>query len=158
MDPKTQAVNQEATPNNCVPLTKAEEVITESKESTDSKLNSSDHLPTPHGEESSMNVPDWKNELQPQLRELLVGKMSETLEWYCPFSDPASLDVLKKMAIRFEEKIFTSATIGLFAQNKFEDTRIGFTEGKWFCAIHDVDDCSSSTSSLESANSPAGSA
>ena len=43
MDPKYQAVNQEDTPN-CVPSNKAEEVITESKESTDSKPNSSDHL------------------------------------------------------------------------------------------------------------------
>ncbi|KAK2639116.1 hypothetical protein Ddye_026911 [Dipteronia dyeriana] len=136
MDPKYQAVNQEAAPN-CVPSNKAEE-------------------PTPHGEESSMNVPDWKNELQPQLRELLVGKMRETLEWYCPFSDPASLDVLKQMAIRFEEKIFTSATSKSDYSRKIslKILALDLPRANGSVPFDDVDDCSSSTSSLESDNSP----
>ncbi|KAI9186375.1 hypothetical protein LWI28_016605 [Acer negundo] len=113
-----------------------------------------------HGEESSMNVPDWKNELQPQLRELLVGKMRETLERYCPFSDPASVDVLKKMVIRFEEKIFTSATSKSDYSRKIslKILALDLPRANGSVPFDDVDDCSSPTSSLESANSPAASA
>ncbi|KAK0577101.1 hypothetical protein LWI29_027800 [Acer saccharum] len=104
VESKNQAVNQEATPD-CVPFNKVEEVIKES----DSQFNFSNHLPTSQGEHSSINAIDWKNQLQPGSRQRIVNKIMETLERHLPFSGPEGIAELKKIAGRFEEKIFSSA-------------------------------------------------
>ncbi|TXG52873.1 hypothetical protein EZV62_022042 [Acer yangbiense] len=89
VESKNQAVNQEATPD-FVPFNKVEE-------------------PTSQGEHSSINAIDWKNQLQPGSRQRIVNKIMETLERHLPFSGPEGIAELKKIAGRFEEKIFSSA-------------------------------------------------
>ncbi|KAK2633337.1 hypothetical protein Ddye_032500 [Dipteronia dyeriana] len=104
MESKNQAVNQEAT-SDCVPFNKIEEVIKES----DSQFNSFNHLPTSQGEHYNINAIDWRNQLPPGSRERIVNKIRETLERHLPFSGPEGLAELKKIAGRFEEKIFSAA-------------------------------------------------
>ncbi|KAK3230796.1 hypothetical protein Dsin_002677 [Dipteronia sinensis] len=105
MESKNQAVNQEATPD-CVPFNKVEVVIKES----DSQFNSSNHLPTSQGEHSSIDAVDWRNQLKPDSRERIVNKIRETLERHLPFSGPEGIAELKKIAGRFEDKIFSAAS------------------------------------------------
>ncbi|KAK1563604.1 hypothetical protein Q3G72_029883 [Acer saccharum] len=67
--------------------------------------------PTPQGDqECSM---DWRNELLPHLREKVVSRVRETLEKHFPCSISVSEEVserIMKMAIRFEEKVFSCAS------------------------------------------------
>ncbi|KAK2651328.1 hypothetical protein Ddye_018817 [Dipteronia dyeriana] len=70
--------------------------------------------PTPqddHEECSIMYVPDWRNELLPHLREKVVSRIRETLEKHfpCSISEEVSGRIMK-MALRFEEKVFSCAS------------------------------------------------
>ncbi|KAI9200760.1 hypothetical protein LWI28_012894 [Acer negundo] len=104
MESRNQAVNQEATPDS-VPFNKVEEVIKESG----SQFNSSIHLPTSQGEHSSINAIDWRNQLLSDSRQRIVNKIMETLERHVNFCGPEGKAELKKIAGRFEEKIFAAA-------------------------------------------------
>ncbi|GMN49941.1 hypothetical protein TIFTF001_019089 [Ficus carica] len=53
---------------------------------------------------------DWKIRLQPEARQRIVNKIVETLKKHTTFSGVEGLDELKKIAKRFEEKIYTEAT------------------------------------------------
>ncbi|XP_061981773.1 mediator of RNA polymerase II transcription subunit 15a-like isoform X2 [Populus nigra] len=57
-----------------------------------------------------MDTGDWRTQLQPDSRQRIVNKIMETLKRHLPFSGQEGLQELKKIAIRFEEKIYTSAT------------------------------------------------
>ncbi|KAL9460170.1 hypothetical protein AB3S75_003386 [Citrus x aurantiifolia] len=61
---------------------------------------------------------DWRNQLSPESRRRIVNKIMDTLKRYFPFSGPEGLNELKKIAGRFEEKIYTSATSQLDYQWK----------------------------------------
>ncbi|XP_019177234.1 PREDICTED: mediator of RNA polymerase II transcription subunit 15a-like isoform X3 [Ipomoea nil] len=58
----------------------------------------------------AMETGDWRTQLQPESRQRIVNKIMETLKRHLPFSGPEGLQELKKIAVRFEEKIYTAAT------------------------------------------------
>ncbi|KAG9129399.1 hypothetical protein Leryth_024232 [Lithospermum erythrorhizon] len=53
---------------------------------------------------------DWRSELQPDSRQRIVNKILETLKRHLPFSGQEGLIQLKNITVRFEEKIYTTAT------------------------------------------------
>ncbi|XP_066331188.1 mediator of RNA polymerase II transcription subunit 15a-like isoform X1 [Miscanthus floridulus] len=53
---------------------------------------------------------DWRTQLQPEARHRIVNKIMETLKKHLPVSIPEGLTELHKIAVRFEEKIYTAAT------------------------------------------------
>ncbi|KAK1261454.1 Mediator of RNA polymerase II transcription subunit 15a [Acorus gramineus] len=55
-------------------------------------------------------VVDWRSQLQQESRHRIVNKIMETLKRHLPFSGPDGMIELKKIAVRFEEKIYTAAT------------------------------------------------
>ncbi|KAI5593611.1 hypothetical protein BDE02_03G025200 [Populus trichocarpa] len=57
-----------------------------------------------------MDTGDWRTQLQPDSRQRIVNKIMETLKRHLPFSGQEGLQELKKIAERFEEKIYTAAT------------------------------------------------
>ncbi|XP_042430284.1 mediator of RNA polymerase II transcription subunit 15a-like [Zingiber officinale] len=52
---------------------------------------------------------DWKTQLHPEARQRIVNKIMDTLKRHLPISDSNGLNELQKIAIRFEEKIYTAA-------------------------------------------------
>eukprot|EP00258_Populus_trichocarpa_P037760 XP_024453779.1 mediator of RNA polymerase II transcription subunit 15a isoform X4 [Populus trichocarpa] len=66
--------------------------------------------PTAPGGEPVMDTGDWRTQLQPDSRQRIVNKIMETLKRHLPFSGQEGLQELKKIAVRFEEKIYTAAT------------------------------------------------
>ncbi|KAJ0075129.1 hypothetical protein Patl1_34638 [Pistacia atlantica] len=63
--------------------------------------------PASQGGEPVMDTGDWRNHLQPDSRQRIVNKITDTLQRHLPFP---GLNELKKIAGRFEEKIYTAAT------------------------------------------------
>ncbi|KAI9195453.1 hypothetical protein LWI28_014973 [Acer negundo] len=61
-------------------------------------------------QQPNMETPDWRTQLQPDSRQRIVNKIMDTLKRHLPFSGPEGLNELKKIAERFEEKIYTAAT------------------------------------------------
>eukprot|EP00258_Populus_trichocarpa_P037758 XP_024453777.1 mediator of RNA polymerase II transcription subunit 15a isoform X2 [Populus trichocarpa] len=57
-----------------------------------------------------MDTGDWRIQLQPDSWKRIVDKIMETLKRHLPFSGQEGLQELKKIAVRFEEKIYTAAT------------------------------------------------
>ncbi|XP_037460878.1 mediator of RNA polymerase II transcription subunit 15a-like [Triticum dicoccoides] len=53
---------------------------------------------------------DWRAGLQPDARARIVNKITETLKKHLPASAPDGVNELQKIAVRFEEKIYTAAT------------------------------------------------
>ncbi|KAJ3693119.1 hypothetical protein LUZ60_012214 [Juncus effusus] len=54
--------------------------------------------------------PDWRTQLQPEARHRIVTKIMETLKRHLPVPVPEGLNELQKIAVRFEEKIYSAAT------------------------------------------------
>ncbi|KAE8674063.1 Mediator of RNA polymerase II transcription subunit 15a [Hibiscus syriacus] len=65
---------------------------------------------TPLSGEAPMDTDDWRTQLQPDSRQRIVNKIMDTLKTHLPFSGQDGLNELRKIAVRFEEKIFTAAT------------------------------------------------
>nr|XP_034897863.1 mediator of RNA polymerase II transcription subunit 15a-like [Populus alba] len=57
-----------------------------------------------------MDTGDCRIQLQPDSRKRIVDKIMETLKRHLLFSGQEGLQELKKFSIRFEEKIYTTAT------------------------------------------------
>ncbi|XP_059309146.1 uncharacterized protein LOC132060228 isoform X3 [Lycium ferocissimum] len=53
---------------------------------------------------------DWRSQLSPDARQRIVNKIMETLMRHLPVSGQEGVQELKKIAVRFEEKIYTAAT------------------------------------------------
>uniref|UniRef100_A0A452ZLQ0 Mediator complex subunit 15 KIX domain-containing protein n=2 Tax=Aegilops tauschii subsp. strangulata TaxID=200361 RepID=A0A452ZLQ0_AEGTS len=53
---------------------------------------------------------DWRAHLQPEARSRIVERMMETLKTHLPVSEPEGLNELQKIAVRFEQNIYTEAT------------------------------------------------
>ncbi|XP_038970883.1 mediator of RNA polymerase II transcription subunit 15a-like [Phoenix dactylifera] len=53
---------------------------------------------------------DWRCQLQHDARQRIVNKIMDTLKRHLPISVPEGLNELQKIAVRFEEKIYTAAT------------------------------------------------
>ncbi|KAK8988593.1 hypothetical protein V6N11_029976 [Hibiscus sabdariffa] len=66
--------------------------------------------PTPPSGEPTMDSGDWRTTLQPDSRQRIVNKIMDTLKRHLPFSGQDGLNELRKIAVRFEEKIFTAAS------------------------------------------------
>ncbi|PRQ35052.1 putative coactivator CBP, KIX domain-containing protein [Rosa chinensis] len=64
----------------------------------------------PQGGEPAMDVGDWRSQLQADSRQRIVNKLMDLLKRHLPFSSQEGLDELKKISVRFEEKIYGAAT------------------------------------------------
>ncbi|KAM0029639.1 putative coactivator CBP, KIX domain superfamily, mediator complex subunit 15, KIX [Helianthus debilis subsp. tardiflorus] len=53
---------------------------------------------------------DWRAQLAADSRERITYKILDTLKRHIPYSGDEGLEELKKIAVRFEEKIYTAAT------------------------------------------------
>ncbi|KAK4267593.1 hypothetical protein QN277_024353 [Acacia crassicarpa] len=62
------------------------------------------------GAESTMDTSDWRTQLQPDSRQRIVNKIMDTLKRHLPVSGQDGLHELRKIAQRFEEKIYAAAT------------------------------------------------
>jgi len=56
-----------------------------------------------------MDTGDWRTQLPPDSRQKIVNKIMETLKKHLPFSGPEGINELRRIAARFEEKIFSGA-------------------------------------------------
>ncbi|KAJ0936770.1 putative coactivator CBP, KIX domain superfamily, mediator complex subunit 15, KIX [Helianthus annuus] len=56
-----------------------------------------------------MESGDWRAEVSADSRERIRYKISETLNRHIPFSTYEGLQELKKVAVRFEEKIYAAS-------------------------------------------------
>ncbi|XP_078182854.1 uncharacterized protein LOC144576357 isoform X2 [Carex rostrata] len=61
------------------------------------------------GSDSNAN-PDWRSQLQPDARQRIVNKIMNTLKRHLPVPVPEGINELQKIAVRFEEKIYSAAT------------------------------------------------
>ncbi|XP_047321626.1 mediator of RNA polymerase II transcription subunit 15a [Impatiens glandulifera] len=61
------------------------------------------------GGEPAVDTGDWRSQLPPDSRQRIVNKIMDTLKRHLPFHGPDGLQELKKIAIRFEEKIYSAA-------------------------------------------------
>ncbi|XP_068479025.1 mediator of RNA polymerase II transcription subunit 15a-like isoform X2 [Phaseolus vulgaris] len=62
------------------------------------------------GNNPTMDTNDWRAQLPPDSRQRIVNKIMDILKKHLPVSGPDGLHELRKIAKRFEEKIFTAAT------------------------------------------------
>ncbi|CAF1925976.1 unnamed protein product [Brassica napus] len=66
-------------------------------------------LSIPNGESAAMNNGEWRKQLPPDSRQKIVNKIMETLSRHLPNSGPEGIIDLRRIAARFEEKIFSCA-------------------------------------------------
>ncbi|CAH9110799.1 unnamed protein product [Cuscuta europaea] len=57
----------------------------------------------------ALETGDWRAQLQPDSRQRIVNEIMETLKRHLPFSGQEELQELKKIAVRFEEKVYAAA-------------------------------------------------
>ncbi|KAJ4915904.1 Mediator of RNA polymerase II transcription subunit 15a [Raphanus sativus] len=65
-------------------------------------------LPVNPGE-PAMDTQDWKTQLPAGSRQKIVNKIMETLHKHLPFPGPEGMNELRRIASRFEERIFSDA-------------------------------------------------
>ncbi|KAM1276359.1 hypothetical protein ACFX13_029592 [Malus domestica] len=63
----------------------------------------------PQGGETSMVTSNWRSQLQPDSRHRIIAKITEVLKRFLPFNGEEGLRELERIAVRFEEKIYTVA-------------------------------------------------
>ncbi|ESQ35232.1 hypothetical protein EUTSA_v10008460mg [Eutrema salsugineum] len=64
----------------------------------------------PSGEPTmETNTNDWRTQLPPDARQKIINKIWETLKKHIPFSKPEGDNELRRISIRFEEKIYSGA-------------------------------------------------
>ncbi|KAF3335809.1 Mediator of RNA polymerase II transcription subunit 15a [Carex littledalei] len=61
------------------------------------------------GPNSNAN-PDWRSQLQPESRQRIVNKIMDTLKRHLPVPLPEGIIECQNIAVRFEEKIYSTAT------------------------------------------------
>ncbi|XP_040361956.1 mediator of RNA polymerase II transcription subunit 15a [Rosa chinensis] len=74
----------------------------------DTNINS-DQRP-PQGGEAPDDTGNWRMYLMPDSRQRVVNKIFETLKMHLPFSGQEGLLELKRIALRFEEKVYAIAS------------------------------------------------
>ncbi|XP_050205171.1 mediator of RNA polymerase II transcription subunit 15a-like isoform X2 [Mercurialis annua] len=72
-------------------------------------MDTNDWRPIAQPGEPTVDTGDWRATLQPEKRQRIVNKIMDTLKRHLPFSGQEGLEELKKIAVRFEEKIYTAA-------------------------------------------------
>ncbi|KAK1578430.1 hypothetical protein Q3G72_030235 [Acer saccharum] len=70
----------------------------------------SDDLPTSPLGESSTDADDWRNQLLLDSRRRIINKIMDKLKRHLPFSGQEGFYELRKIAARFEKKIYTCAS------------------------------------------------
>ncbi|KAM0830407.1 hypothetical protein ACQ4PT_066231 [Festuca glaucescens] len=83
-------------------------------ENSESPIRTMDANP-PDGVDPSAPAPapaggDWRAQLQPVARSRIVNRILEILSRHSLVSEPEGLNELRRIAVRFEEKIYTAAT------------------------------------------------
>ncbi|XP_037491897.1 mediator of RNA polymerase II transcription subunit 15a isoform X2 [Jatropha curcas] len=68
-----------------------------------------DERPTGQVEQPAIDAGDWRAVLQPDTRQRIVNKIVETLKKHLPYSGLEGLEQLRKIAVRFEDKIYVIA-------------------------------------------------
>lgn len=63
----------------------------------------------PPSGEPTENTPDWRTQMHPDSRQKVVGKIMSLLRQQVPASGEVQLNEMRSIAIRFEEKIYSSA-------------------------------------------------
>ncbi|KAM0029641.1 putative coactivator CBP, KIX domain superfamily, mediator complex subunit 15, KIX [Helianthus debilis subsp. tardiflorus] len=58
----------------------------------------------------TMETGDWRAQLAADSRERIIYEILDTLKRHLPYSGDEGLEELKKIAVRFEEKVYTAAT------------------------------------------------
>ncbi|KAH0765251.1 hypothetical protein KY285_001122 [Solanum tuberosum] len=58
----------------------------------------------------ALSSDDWRTQLFPDSRQKIVNKIFETLKRHLPVSGQEGVQDLKKIAVSFEEKIYSAAT------------------------------------------------
>ncbi|KAA8537363.1 hypothetical protein F0562_026950 [Nyssa sinensis] len=76
----------------------------------DSNVYQTGGLHKPQGDEPVVDASNWRALLLPDSRQIIVNKIMETLKRHIPFSAQEGIQKLNKIAVRFEEKVFTKAT------------------------------------------------
>ncbi|XVF74804.1 hypothetical protein PTKIN_Ptkin13bG0140500 [Pterospermum kingtungense] len=66
--------------------------------------------PMPPSEKPAMEKGDWRTQLPRDSRQRIMNKILDTLKKHLPISGDEGLNELRKIALRFEEKIFTAAS------------------------------------------------
>ncbi|KAK3219189.1 hypothetical protein Dsin_013159 [Dipteronia sinensis] len=56
-----------------------------------------------------MDADDWRDQLLLDSRRRIINKILDTLKRHAPLSGPEDLKQLRKIAVRFEKKIYTCA-------------------------------------------------
>ncbi|XP_028082544.1 mediator of RNA polymerase II transcription subunit 15a isoform X6 [Camellia sinensis] len=70
----------------------------------------------------TMDAGDWRTQLRPDSRQRIVNKIMDTLKRHLPFTGEEGLLELRKIAVRFEEKIYTAATSQMLTmENKHQN-------------------------------------
>ncbi|KAJ4718541.1 Mediator of RNA polymerase II transcription subunit 15a [Melia azedarach] len=64
----------------------------------------------PGGKPASMDTGEWRTQLQPDSCQRMVNKIVEMLRRHLPFSGEEGLNEIRRIAARFEEKIYNVAT------------------------------------------------
>ncbi|XP_076952499.1 mediator of RNA polymerase II transcription subunit 15a-like [Bidens hawaiensis] len=73
-------------------------------------MDMSNSMPTEGASGATMDSGDWRAQLQADSRKRIVNKITHTLTRHLPFSGDEGLQELKKIAVRFEEKVYTTST------------------------------------------------
>ncbi|XP_018469889.1 uncharacterized protein LOC108841631 [Raphanus sativus] len=60
-------------------------------------------------QEPAINSGDWRTQLPPSSRQNIVNKIMDILKKHFPYSGPEGINELKRIAARFEERVFSSA-------------------------------------------------
>ncbi|KAF5739055.1 hypothetical protein HS088_TW12G00253 [Tripterygium wilfordii] len=71
-------------------------------------MDTNNSSPPPAGD-TAVDTGDWRAQLAPDYRQRIVNKIMETLKRHLPFTGQEGLQELKKIAERFEEKIYFAA-------------------------------------------------
>ncbi|KAH7848470.1 hypothetical protein Vadar_003117 [Vaccinium darrowii] len=73
-------------------------------------MDTDNRRPAPGGGEPTMDTGDWRSRLQPHSRQRIADELTNILKRHIPFSGQEGLQELEKIAVRFEERIYTCAT------------------------------------------------
>nr|XP_009777664.1 PREDICTED: uncharacterized protein LOC104227178 isoform X10 [Nicotiana sylvestris] len=90
--------------------TDSQNPMTNSANAASSGQNAHDPGTAPAGAAAGdMDAVDWRTQLLPDSRQRIVNKITETLKRHLPVTGEEGVQELKKIALRFEEKIYTAA-------------------------------------------------
>ncbi|XP_048614116.1 mediator of RNA polymerase II transcription subunit 15a-like [Brassica napus] len=81
--------------------------------------------------EPAMDTCDWRAQLPSDSREKIIGKIMETIRKQLPYSGPEEIKELRRIASKFEEKIFGCAANQLDYLGKISIKMLTMEITKW---------------------------